>query len=72
VGFTVGAVEAGGFTAEAVGLLGFTAEAVASTVEAVGLLDFMVVAGAGMVAVFMDLLPMVAWPTWGTGGAAMH
>jgi hypothetical protein len=62
VGFTVGAVEAGGFTAEAV----------ASTVEAVGLLDFMVVAGAGMVAVFMGLLPMVAWPTWGMGGVAMH
>jgi hypothetical protein len=53
------------FTVGAAGL-------VAGMAEAAGLLAFTVGAVAGMAAGFTGLLPMVAWPTWGTGGAAMH
>jgi hypothetical protein len=63
VDFTAGAVEAVEVVAgmaEAVGsmdLRAFMVEAVDFTAEAVG---------------FMDLPPMVAWPTWVMGGVVMH
>jgi hypothetical protein len=69
VGFTAGAVEAVDFTAAAVVLPDFTvgAAGVVGMAEAAGSMDL--AAFTAEAVGFMDLPPMVAWPTWVMGRA---